>query len=116
MGRTRFVALEGKIKADLAMRPFKKAVYVKYQAALGISYRQFLYYVKELERGVSSSKPPLLLPAMASEATPPAGEWPGRSQSSESKPSSVREPINARAPKPKTFVFNPANIDLKKLI
>jgi hypothetical protein len=54
MGRTRFVALAKVIADELAARPFKKAIYAKYQAELGVGYRQFLYYVRELERAAVS--------------------------------------------------------------
>jgi hypothetical protein len=67
MGRMRFTALAGAIQAELASRAFKKAIYTKHRDRLGIGYRQFLYYVKELERGATSIHAPSPMPASGPE-------------------------------------------------
>jgi hypothetical protein len=116
MGRMRFTALAGAIQAELASRAFKKAIYTKYRDRLGIGYRQFLYYVKEIERGAASSPPPSSRSVSAPEPHYPAAH-PAPSHRAPDDPSAlIREPLNARRPEPKRFVFDPTDIDLKKLI
>jgi hypothetical protein len=115
MGRMRFTALAGPIQAELASRAFKKAIYTKYRDRLGIGYRQFLYYVKEIERGAASSPPPSPRSVSAPDPHQPAHSAPShRTLDDPSAP--IREPLNARRPEPKRFVFDPTDIDLKKLI
>jgi hypothetical protein len=116
MGRTRFVALARVIADELAARPFKKAVYAKYQAELGVGYRQFLYYVRELERdsSLSSSSSPVALAGRSAQHPPADLQAPP--PPAEPSLRALREPLNARRPPPKRFIFDPTDIDLKKLI
>jgi hypothetical protein len=116
MGRTRFVALAKVIADELAARPFKKAIYAKYQDQLGVGYRQFLYYVRELESGIGSfpSSSPVALAGRA--ARHPPADLQASTPPAEPSPRADREPLNARRPPPKRFIFDPTDIDLTKLI
>lgn len=116
MGRVRFMALREEIETDLAKGLFKKAVYAKYEDQLGFTYRQFLYYVREFNLGFKRSRLPAISASAVSGNDQSSAETPLRRPDPENMPGSQRKPINAGREKPKTFHFNPADIDRKKLI
>jgi hypothetical protein len=94
-GRTAFLALKEEIATELATGLYANAVHAKFEARLGFGYRQFLKYLKRYRFADAATSPPL--PSVL--ATP-----------------SGRKPINAKPDAPRRFVFNPADIDAKKLI
>jgi hypothetical protein len=108
-GRLLFRALQHEIKADLNAGVFAVDVHAKYQQRLVIGYSQFMKYVKLYQLRSEAPNPPP--PAPAVHGTPPSS-----ATQAEAAPRPIREPINARRAKPKTFIFDPTNIDLKKLI
>jgi hypothetical protein len=113
-GRSSFLALKSGIEADLVAGAYAKTVHAKYQSRLGISYRQFLRYLKEYESRE--------LPAKSSQPPAPGGPHTVSPKSRKpppapSRPSAAkREPIVTRPGGPRRFVFNPADINPDKLI
>jgi hypothetical protein len=109
-GRLLFRALQQEIRAELEAGVFAVDVHGKYGQRLGIGYSQFMKYVKLYH--LRSEAPALPQPAPVVESTsapPPAPQ-------AEAVPRTAREPINARRPGPKRFIFDPTDIDIKKLI
>jgi hypothetical protein len=109
-GRLLFRALQQEIKAELEAGVFAVDVHGKYGQRLGIGYSQFMKYVKLYQ--LRSDAPVLPQPAPVTQSTsasPPAPR-------AEAASGPVREPINARRPGPKRFIFDPTDIDIKKLI
>ena len=104
-GRTTFLALMEKIRADLKAGHFIKTVHARYERQLGMSYRQFLRYVREY--------------GLLAEARPHLASYASRSStalSQEGQAHQAGEPIMSEPPHPKRFIFEPAKIDEKKLI
>ena len=103
-GRMAFLALKEAIAADLSAGLFANAVHAKYQDRLGVGYRQFLKYLKRyrLRDAADFSSAPARAPLLAADRLSPM-------------PAS-REPVNARRAPGRKFVFNPADIDPKKLV
>jgi hypothetical protein len=112
-GRRAFLALRAEIKLELDAGAFAKTVHARFEERLGIGYRQFAKYVKRYE--LLASDPALAQPAAA---FPNAARAPNQplSPASTAGPKAPREPLNARRPPPKRFIFDPTDIDLKKLI
>jgi hypothetical protein len=109
-GRLLFRALQQEIKAELDAGVFAVDVHDKYGQRLGIGYSQFMKYVKLYQLRLEAPVPPQPAPAVQSNPTSPSPTH------SEAAPRPVREPLNARRPEPKRFIFDPTDIDLKKLI
>ena len=80
---------------------------------MGIGYRQFAKYVKRYE--LLASDQALVQPAAIPPSAVRAPNQP-LDPSSTAVPKAPREPLNARRPPPKRFIFDPTDIDLKKLI
>ena len=108
-GRAAFLALKDEIKAELEAGAFANSVHARYKQRLGIGYRQFLKYLRRYQlRDATPSEPiqPVHAARSANRRSPVA-------LADEAPP---REPVNARPEQPRQFVFNPADIDPKKLI
>ena len=112
-GRRAFLALRAEIKRELDAGAFAKTVHASFEERLGIGYRQFAKYVKRYE--LLASDPALAQPAAARPGAARVSNQP-LPPSSTAEPQSPREPLNARRPPPKRFIFDPTDIDLKKLI
>jgi hypothetical protein len=110
-GRLLFRALQQEIKAELEAGVFAVDVHGKYGQRLGIGYSQFMKYVK-LYR-LRSEAPALPQPAPVTQSTSASPPAP---QAEAPTPRPAREPLNARRPEPKRFIFDPTDIDIKKLI
>jgi hypothetical protein len=112
-GRRAFLALRAEIKRELDAGAFAKTVHARFEERLGIGYRQFAKYVKRYELLASDqalAQPAAILPRAARAPNQPLP------LSSAAEPTAPREPLNARRPPPKRFIFDPTDIDLKKLI
>jgi hypothetical protein len=105
-----FLALKEEIAADLSAGFFANAVHAKYEGRLGVGYRQFLKYLKRyrLRDAADFSPAPARAPLLAADRLPPE-PVPRRSGPG-------CEPVNARRAPARKFVFNPADIDPKKLV
>jgi hypothetical protein len=105
-----FLALKEEIAADLSAGLFANAVHAKYEGRLGVGYRQFLKYLKRyrLRDAANFSPAPDRTSLLATDRFPsaPAPRMPGPGC----------EPVNARPAPTRKFVFNPADIDPKKLV
>ncbi len=104
-GRPAFLVLKTEIQAELDAGVFATRIYAKFKDKLPFSYRQFLYYVDQyglrgsaLSAPDAAAKPRLTIDAPRS--VPQAGN----------------APIGTRPDQPRKFIFNPADIDKKKLI
>jgi hypothetical protein len=108
-----FVALKDEIRAELDAGAYAVDIHARYEARLGIRYRQFLKYIKRYELRDSDPKPQsLAAPALpARPATPPNCAPPAPNNRKRQG-----EPINARWAPPKRFIFDPTDIDPDKLI
>jgi hypothetical protein len=109
-GRVLFRALQQEIKAALDGGVFAVGVHAKYGQRLGIGYSQFMKYVKLYQLRSEAPVPPQPAPAVHSNPTSPSPTH------GEAAPRPAREPLNARRPEPKRFIFDPTDIDIKKLI
>jgi uncharacterized protein DUF5338 len=109
-GRMAFLALKEAIAADLSAGLFANAVHAKHQGRLGVGYRQFLKYLKRyrLRDAANFSSAPARAPLSAADRLPPVPV--------PRVPGPGCEPVNARRAPGRKFVFNPADIDPKKLV
>ena len=114
MGRAKFIALQDQIAAELARGLFKKAVYSQFEARLGISYRQFLYYVQEFDIGFKRQDKKRAVTAFAGRAQP-LEKAPSRDDQERVLTRPARAPIYKKPERPQHFVRNPEGIDPKKL-
>ena len=104
-GRPAFLVLKDEIQAELDAGVFATRIYAKFKGKLPFSYRQFLYYVDQYDlRGPALSAPD------AAAKPQPAIDVP------RSVPQAGSAPIRMRPDQPRKFIFNPADIDKKKLI
>ena len=99
-----FLALKSPILDELATGEYVKTVYLRYADRLGVSYRQFCRYVSEskLSDATASRQSSAELLSLAAPSHIPS-------------PPASRTPILTRSPS-RGFVFDPTDIDEKKLI
>jgi hypothetical protein len=109
-GRLLFRALQQEIRAELEAGVFAVDVHGKYGPRLGIGYSQFMKYVKLYQLRSEAPVLPQPAPVVQSISAPPPAPQ------AEAAPRPAREPLNARRPEPKRFIFDPTDIDIKKLI